>query len=149
MYLRAKCEVSSMIVTSFRLGGGLFTPPLLNKPLKSPPRLGLIGIFQVFWVQFDLATVRAAIFKNTSFSHNTFNGCISCFSRSMIQKIIRELIKLETVYFLHGRCHYLHTYSQLETLNRSEIKLSIKYFSKPALNFEKRTRPEKVSATRL
>ena len=34
-------------------------------------------------------------------------------------------------------------------LKRSEIKLSIKYFSKPALNFGKRTRPEKDSATRL
>ena len=100
----------------------------------------LIGIFQVFWVQFHLATVRAAIFKNTSFSQNTFNGCISCFSCSMIQKLIRELIKLETAYFLHGRCHYLHIYSQLGTF---------KYFSKPALNFEKRTRPEKDSATRL
>ena len=67
----------------------------------------------------------------------------------MIQKIIREFIKLETAYFLHGRCHYLHIYSQLGTLKRSQIKLSIQDFSKPALNFEKRTRPEKGSATRL
>ena len=86
---------------------------------------GLIGIFQVFWVKFYLATVRAAIFSNTSFSQNTFNGCISCFSCSMIQKIMRELIKLGTAYFLHGRCHYLHIYSQLGTLKRSEIKLNI------------------------
>ena len=47
------------------------------------------------------------------------------FSCSMIQKLIRELIKLETAYYLHGRCYYLHTYSQLGTLKRSEIKLSI------------------------
>ena len=62
----------------------------------------LIGIFQVFWVQFRLVTVRAAIFKNTPFFQKTFNGCISYFSSSIIQKII----KLETAYFLHGRCHY-------------------------------------------
>ena len=71
------------------------------------------------------------------------------FSCSMIQKIIRELTKLETAYFLHGRCHYLHTYSQLGTLKRSEIKLSIQCFSKPALNFKKRPLPEKVTAARL
>ena len=71
--------------------------------------------------QFHLAS----IFKNTSLPQNTFNRCISCFSCSMIQKIMRELIKLETAYFLHGRCHYLRTYSQLGTLRRSEIKLRI------------------------
>ena len=71
----------------------------------------LIGIFQVFCVKFHLAAVKAVIFKNTSFSQNTFSGCIFCFSCSMIQKIIRELIKLETSYFLNGRCHYLHIYS--------------------------------------
>ena len=42
MYLRTKFEVSSLILTSFRQGaGGSFTPPYQNKPLKSPPRLGL------------------------------------------------------------------------------------------------------------
>ena len=85
----------------------------------------LIDIFQVFCVQFHLAAVKAVIFKNTSFCQNTFSGCIFCFSCSMIQKIIRELTKLETAYFLHGRCHYLRIYSQLGTLKRSEIKLSI------------------------
>ena len=53
VYLRAKPEVSSVILTSFRLGGeggGYFYPlPLSptpqNKPLKSPPRLGLIHNF--------------------------------------------------------------------------------------------------------
>ena len=108
-----------------------------------------IGIFQVFGVQFHLATVRAATFKNTSFSQNNFNGCISCFSCSMIQEIIKERIKLEAAYNLHGQCHYLHISSQLGTLKRSEIKLSIWYPRKPALNFEKRTRPEKDSAKRL
>ena len=47
LYLRAKFEVSSIILTSFRLGreGGDFTPPLSpqKEPLKSPPRLGLSG----------------------------------------------------------------------------------------------------------
>ena len=50
VYLRAKFKVSSIILTSFRLGeGGNFNfPPLLthtpqNEPLKSPHRLGLSG----------------------------------------------------------------------------------------------------------
>ena len=46
VYLRAKFEVSSIILTSFRQGVGVnFTPPPLtspqSEPLKSPPRLGL------------------------------------------------------------------------------------------------------------
>ena len=82
----------------------------------------LIGIFQVFGVQFQLATVRAVILKNTFFFQNTFNGCISCFFCSMIQKIIRELTKLEAAYFLHVRCYYLHIYSQLGAIKTSEIK---------------------------
>ena len=45
VYLRAKFEVSSIILTSFRQGGGdNFMPPLpppQNEPLKGPPRLGL------------------------------------------------------------------------------------------------------------
>ena len=41
VYLCAKFEVSSIILTSFRQGGN-FTPlPPQNEPLKSPPRLGL------------------------------------------------------------------------------------------------------------
>ena len=50
VYLRAKFEVSSIILTSFRLGrmgggGGVNLPPLplQKEPLKSPPRLGLSG----------------------------------------------------------------------------------------------------------
>ena len=43
--LCAKCEVSSIILTSFRKGaGGNLSAPLgppQNEPLKSPPRLGL------------------------------------------------------------------------------------------------------------
>ena len=34
-------------------------------------------------------------------------------------------MKLEATYFLNVRCHYLHIYSLLGTLKRSEIKLSI------------------------
>ena len=48
VYLRAKFEVSSITLTSFRHGGGLFyppPPPTQNEPLKSPPRLGLIPMF--------------------------------------------------------------------------------------------------------
>ena len=48
VYLRAKFEVSSIILKGFRQGWGNFTPtptpppPPQNKPLKSPPRLGSI-----------------------------------------------------------------------------------------------------------
>ena len=46
VYLRAKFEVSSIILTGFRLGGVILPPPPpQNEPLKSPPRLGLICIF--------------------------------------------------------------------------------------------------------
>ena len=46
VYLRAKFEVSSVILTSFRQGVEICTttpppPPPQNEPLKSPPRLGL------------------------------------------------------------------------------------------------------------
>ena len=45
VYLRAKFEVSSIILTGFRRGRGSFTPPppppRQNEPIKSPPRLGL------------------------------------------------------------------------------------------------------------
>ena len=41
MYLRAKFEVSSIILTGFRRGGVNSPPPPQNEPLKSQPRLGL------------------------------------------------------------------------------------------------------------
>ena len=43
VYLRAKSEVSSIILTGFRRGGvnSPNPPPPQNEPLKSPPRLGL------------------------------------------------------------------------------------------------------------
>ena len=45
VYLRAKFEVSSIILTSFRQGVILPPPPPpQNEPLKSPPRLGLINL---------------------------------------------------------------------------------------------------------
>ena len=43
VYLRAKFKVSSIILTSFRLGRGVILPSPQNEPLKSPPRLGLSG----------------------------------------------------------------------------------------------------------
>ena len=44
VYLCAKFEVSSIILTSFRLGRGvILPPPPQNETLKSPPRLGLSG----------------------------------------------------------------------------------------------------------
>ena len=48
VYLHAKFEVSSTILTRFRQGGGggNFTPlPPQNEPLKSPPRLRLSDLF--------------------------------------------------------------------------------------------------------
>ena len=41
VYLRAKFEVSSIILTIFRQGVILRPSPPQNEPLKSPPRLGL------------------------------------------------------------------------------------------------------------
>ena len=44
VYLHAKFEVSSIVLTSFRQGGGVILPPFpppQNELLKSPPRLGL------------------------------------------------------------------------------------------------------------
>ena len=88
----------------------------------------LIGIFKVFWLlQFYLATLRAAIFKKTSFSQNTFNGCFRFtlfFSCSMIQNKMRELIKLEAAYLLHGRCYCLHIFI---TRNFKKIQNNIKH----------------------
>ena len=46
VYLCAKFEVSSLILTSFGqgwVGVGEFYPPPQNEPLKSPPRLRLKG----------------------------------------------------------------------------------------------------------
>ena len=40
-YLRAKFQVSSITLTSFRQGVILPPPPPQNEPLKSPPSLGL------------------------------------------------------------------------------------------------------------
>ena len=43
MYLRAKFEVSNIILTYFRQGYGVIPSTLQNKPLKSPRRLSLIN----------------------------------------------------------------------------------------------------------
>ena len=48
MCLRAKFEVSRIILTGFRQGVGNFTPPPQNEPLKSPPRLGLSEVTLYF-----------------------------------------------------------------------------------------------------
>ena len=42
MYFRAKFEVSSLILTSFRQGVALPRPAPQHEPLKNPPRLGSI-----------------------------------------------------------------------------------------------------------
>ena len=51
VYLRAKFEVSSTILTSFRQG--VILPPSpkpQNEPLKSPPRLGLNNSLKDIWM---------------------------------------------------------------------------------------------------
>ena len=54
LYLRAKFEVSSMIVTRFRQGVILLPPPPpQSEPLKSPPRLGLIGCVQHTFTELE------------------------------------------------------------------------------------------------
>ena len=71
----------------------------------------LVVIFHVFWRQFHLATVRTAIFKYTSFSQNIFNGCFryTLFSCSMIQEILRELMKQLISYMVDVIiCTYIH-----------------------------------------
>ena len=41
VYLRAKFEVCSLILTCFRQGGNFTPPPPQNETRKSPPRLKL------------------------------------------------------------------------------------------------------------
>ena len=41
LYTRGKFEVSSIILTPWERGNFMTPPNLQNKPLKSPPRLGL------------------------------------------------------------------------------------------------------------
>ena len=50
VYLRAKFEVSSIILTSFRQGGNFTPPPPQNESLKSPPRLGLNSSKHLNWI---------------------------------------------------------------------------------------------------
>ena len=48
MYLRGKFEVSDIILTDFRQGVILPPPPPpQNEPIKSPPRLGLMGKYHI------------------------------------------------------------------------------------------------------
>ena len=53
VYVRAKFEVSSLIVTCFRQGGVILTPSPQEEPLKSQPRLGLnnscLIMFSIAW----------------------------------------------------------------------------------------------------
>ena len=61
VYLGTKFQVSSIILTSFRLGVILPPPHRQNEPLKSQPRLGLhntyknasVGKFSLFHVFHD------------------------------------------------------------------------------------------------
>ena len=48
VYLRAKFEVCSIILTSFRQGDFIPLPPPQIEPLKSPTRLGLICRTPIF-----------------------------------------------------------------------------------------------------
>ena len=67
VYLRAKFEVSSMVLTSSRQGEGVILPhhptPPQNEPLKSPLRLGLLGIIQT--VIKEMLQVTFFFFQNS------------------------------------------------------------------------------------
>ena len=60
VYLRTKFQVSSIIITSFRQGEGVILtaplPPPQNKPLKSPPRLGLTLSTHYFYFYRELTS---------------------------------------------------------------------------------------------
>ena len=62
VYLHAKFEVSSIILTSFRQGVEVILPPPSppqNEPLKSPPRLGLSLSFPIRG-SIELVTINMA-----------------------------------------------------------------------------------------
>ena len=67
VYLHAKFEVSSMVLTSSRQGEGVILPtpptPPQNEPLKSALRLGLLGIIQT--VIKEMLQVTFFFFQNS------------------------------------------------------------------------------------
>ena len=71
VYLLAKFEVSSIILTGFRQGGGLFYPspsPPQNEPIKSPTRLGLKIVISINMQThpFAVTSLPSFVFKVTS-----------------------------------------------------------------------------------
>ena len=93
VYLRAKFEVSSIILTGFRQGGGdNFTlPPPQNKPLKSPPRLGLRNSY----VNLSLCD---SFFKDCiQFENYTKDKLSKKFGDNPIELIAEEAITTDTI----------------------------------------------------
>ena len=69
VYLRAKLEVSSIILTGFRLGELLPLPPPQNQPLKSPPRLGLKLTYYSLLPNFSKYFFKTGIFSLLLYLH--------------------------------------------------------------------------------
>ena len=79
VYLRAKFEASSIILTSFRKGVILPFPPPQNEHLKNPPRLGLIagdsminGINEKR-ISTDFKSVKVRCFRGATIDDMSFN----------------------------------------------------------------------------
>ena len=64
MYLRTKYEVSSTILTSFRQGVILRSHPK-TKPIKSPPRFGLICEFHYDYIKSKYDNKSKPLFTDT------------------------------------------------------------------------------------
>ena len=88
-YLRAKFEVSSIILTSFRQGVILPPSPPQNEPLKSPPRLGLIWKIH-FLFKCDLNSYLASILGRET------GKFIVCFEKGL-------LFDFRKLFFCSGR----------------------------------------------
>ena len=77
-------------------------------------------IFLRHYERINFVTRQLKLEKNLTLERKLRITLISC---SMIQKVIRELTKLETAYLLHGRCYYLHIFT---TRNFKKIQNNIK-----------------------
>ena len=95
--LRAKFEVSSIILTSLRKEVILppSTPPQ-NKPLKSPPRLGLkraIGVntFNLA-AKLDLASFKASVDKLDVDKLKTAPGDLSKLNNVVVDNVVKKTV---------------------------------------------------------
>ena len=85
VYLHAKFEASSIILTSFRLGGVILPPPPLpwKEPLKFLPKLGLT-IFTFSWFT---KLYRLWITKLLNRERDCFTGWLSGLSNQCVSSL--------------------------------------------------------------